>query len=78
MRNQSNIFPHRKNKDGSWDAICTTCFATIATSSHEGGLAQEEATHICSHLSQPEITYSHKTYLHPRWLIDSKLVNGEA
>jgi hypothetical protein len=77
MRKQSNIFPHRKNQDGSWDAICTTCFATAATSSHEAALAQEEATHICSHLTQPEIINTHKTYLHPRWLIDSRLDNGQ-
>jgi hypothetical protein len=71
MDKQSNIFPHRQNEDGSWDTICTMCFATVATRPHEAALAKEEAAHTCSHLRQPEIDPTHKGYLHPKWRIDS-------
>jgi hypothetical protein len=71
MRKQSNIFPHRKNQDGSWDTICTVCFCTVATRPHESALAQEEAAHICPHLARPEVVSAEsliqKVFLHPRW-----------
>ena len=85
MRKQSNIFPHRKNRDGSWDAICTLCFATVATRPHEAALAQEEAAHICFHLARPEVTPAPepnprtipKIYLHPRWRTEPEADNNE-
>jgi hypothetical protein len=40
-------FPHRKNLDGSYDAICTKCFQTIASVREESHLAAFEKAHVC-------------------------------
>ena len=40
--------PHRKNRDGSWDSICLTCFATIATTPLETDLAEPDRVHVCT------------------------------
>jgi hypothetical protein len=47
-------FPHRPNKDGSFDSICLTCFATITTRQTEYELLEPEGKHVCipSTLSQ--------------------------
>jgi hypothetical protein len=38
---------HRRNHDGSFDAICKTCFAIVARSSDEVALAGPERNHSC-------------------------------
>jgi hypothetical protein len=40
--------PHRRNRDGSWDSICLTCFATVATTPTELGLAEADRIHVCA------------------------------
>jgi hypothetical protein len=30
------FYPHRRNKDGSYDSICPTCFVTVAFGKSEG------------------------------------------
>ena len=40
-------FPHRRNKDGSFDSICTVCFATVASVEDEWELASYESKHNC-------------------------------
>jgi hypothetical protein len=47
-------YPHRQNKDGSFDSICLTCFATITTAQNEYELWEPEGKHVCipSALSQ--------------------------
>jgi hypothetical protein len=47
-------YPHRQNKDGSFDSICLTCFATIITTQTEYELWEPEGKHVCipSTLSQ--------------------------
>jgi hypothetical protein len=40
-------FPHRHNKDGSYDSICPTCFHTIATVKYEFELSAHELKHVC-------------------------------
>jgi hypothetical protein len=47
MTDTSTFYPHRRNQDGSFDSICTTCFATIAQSSVEANLAECEKAHLC-------------------------------
>jgi hypothetical protein len=39
--------PHRTNPDGTIDAICPRCFATIGTSMWESDLERLEAAHTC-------------------------------
>jgi hypothetical protein len=41
-------YAHRPNSDGSYDSICSACFATVATVRNEGELAQHEGTHVCN------------------------------
>lgn len=40
-------FPHRHNKDGSYDSICISCYATIASVRNEAELAKLEQDHVC-------------------------------
>ena len=40
-------FPHRHNKDGSFDSICDTCYVTVARVKAETDLMQFEARHVC-------------------------------
>ena len=41
-------FPHRHNPDGTYDSICTKCFATIGTRETEEELVEIEAEHKCN------------------------------
>jgi hypothetical protein len=38
-------FPHRRNRDGSYESICTLCFANVASSETEEELGEAEAKH---------------------------------
>jgi len=42
-----SAFPHRHNRNGSHDAICTVCLATVASAINEGELARHEVIHVC-------------------------------
>jgi hypothetical protein len=48
------FYPHRRNKDGSYDSICRTCFVTVAFGQSEAELMKLDAQHVCefSTLSQ--------------------------
>ena len=48
------FYPHSRNKDGSYDSICLTCFATIAFGKSEAELMGLDSNHVCefSRLSQ--------------------------
>ncbi len=47
MRNGIGFFPHRLNKDGSYDSICLKCLDTVARAETEAELVDHEITHIC-------------------------------
>ena len=40
-------FPHRHNKDGVIDSICSECLVTIASASIEQERTQYEDAHVC-------------------------------
>jgi hypothetical protein len=42
------FYPHRHNMNGTYDSICLTCFATVATTLTEPELAVYDRRHICS------------------------------
>jgi hypothetical protein len=42
-----DLFPHRLNRDGSFDSICKRCFQTIASGYSEAALAAAEKQHTC-------------------------------
>ena len=41
------FFPHRRNKDGSFDSICLKCLLTIANERNEADLAKHDRYHVC-------------------------------
>jgi hypothetical protein len=41
-------YPHKRNKDGSFNSICLVCFRTVASHMTEDELAQEEKKHVCA------------------------------
>ncbi len=43
----NSLYPHRLNKDGSFDSICPTCFMTVAAAKSEIELVEYDANHIC-------------------------------
>ena len=43
-------FPHRYNKDGTIDSICSECLLTVATVRVERELMQHEEVHVCNPL----------------------------
>jgi hypothetical protein len=45
------VYSRRHNRDGSFDSICRTCFATAAHAKDEAGLAKQERNHCC----EPEV-----------------------
>jgi len=48
MSTQTNPrFPHRHNKDGSHDAVCTACLVTVAKRWDESELLEFELSHVC-------------------------------
>jgi hypothetical protein len=54
--------PHRRNRDGSYDSICLTCFATIAAGKSEAELWRHDRMHVCvqATLSQREFDSSRR------------------
>jgi hypothetical protein len=42
------FYPHRNNKDGSFDSICLGCLLTIATAGTEADLVTFEDKHVCN------------------------------
>jgi hypothetical protein len=41
------FFPHRRNPDGTFNSICLTCFATIASYKTEEELKELDESHVC-------------------------------
>jgi hypothetical protein len=44
---QIPFFPHRLNRDGSYDSICLTCFATVANAKEAADLDVLDQGHVC-------------------------------
>ena len=44
---QIPFFPHRLNRDGSYDSICLTCFATVANTREVADLDVHDQSHVC-------------------------------
>ena len=42
------VFPHRQNRDGSFDSICLKCLLTIGNERIETELTRHERKHICN------------------------------
>ena len=40
-------YPHRFNGDGTIDAICPRCYATVVSARSEDDVSRAEAQHVC-------------------------------
>jgi hypothetical protein len=67
MANKPTLYSHRRNPDGSYDSMCPICFATVARSSVEAELTEQEASHVCDWASLAEREYFGRTEImrHP-------------
>ncbi len=63
------LYPHRRNRDGSFDSICLTCFMTVATAKTESELADADAKHICESALLAERGMFRAPYLTAAWLL---------
>jgi|HubBroStandDraft_3_1064219.scaffolds.fasta_scaffold559522_2 hypothetical protein len=43
----ATVYPHRQNRDLSYDSICPICFATVSSQKIEAELAEYERHHVC-------------------------------
>ncbi len=60
MTNTLNTrYPHRRNGDGSFDSICTACFATIGRAKDESRLAEQERNHSCRRSPLSDWDFNH-------------------
>ena len=41
------FYPHRQNRDGSFDSICLRCFATVANARNVEELHSYDKEHVC-------------------------------
>jgi hypothetical protein len=48
----NTVYPHLHNRDGSFDSVFRTCFATAAHAKDEAGLAEQERNHCCEPLAR--------------------------
>jgi hypothetical protein len=54
-------FPHRKNADLTFDAICPKCIQTIFNQKPESDLKEGEVAHSCPRISNREISISYSS-----------------
>ncbi len=47
-----DLFAHRRNRDASFDSICTTCYQTVASADSESELIHVEERHACDQNSE--------------------------
>ena len=69
-------FRHRRNRNGTWDSICTKCYLTVETAMLEEDLVGAERSHDCAELLafkathrglQPIRNFMHKRNRHGKW-----------
>jgi hypothetical protein len=44
---REQFFPHRRNRNGSYDSICLTCFATVGSARTQEELVEIDRAHVC-------------------------------
>jgi hypothetical protein len=48
---ETSFFPHRLNRDGSYDSLCLKCFMTIANKKTSAELDEHDRNHVCDESS---------------------------
>ena len=69
----SRIYPHRRNKDGSYDSICLTCFLTVSHAKTEAELAKQDMAHVCHVTLLSKRADSKQKQLAPHGLVTSAI-----
>jgi len=54
------FYPHRRNRDGSFDSICLNCFATLATARTEPELSEHDRRHVCEYSTLSQRNFDRK------------------
>ena len=54
------FYPHRRNRDGSFDSICLNCFATLATARTEAELLAHDRMHVCKYSTLSQRAFDRK------------------
>jgi hypothetical protein len=49
----NTFYPHRRNRDGTFDSICPQCFRTIANTETEAELLAYDRVHVCEYWGVP-------------------------
>jgi hypothetical protein len=45
----NTFYPHRHNRDGTFDSICLKCFLTVAHTETEAELLAYDRVHVCQY-----------------------------
>jgi hypothetical protein len=51
------FYPHRRNKDGSYDSICLNCLLTVASGKSEAELIKLDTQHVCAFSTLSQRTF---------------------
>ena len=54
------FYPHRRNRDGSFDSICLNCFVTVATATTEAELSKYDTRHVCEYSTLSQRTFNRR------------------
>jgi hypothetical protein len=54
------FYPHRRNRDGSFDSICFTCFATVVYAKSEAELVEYDRNHVCLPSTVSQLAFNRK------------------
>jgi hypothetical protein len=49
----TTFYPHRLNRDGTFDSICPRCFLTVAHTQTEAELFAYDRVHVCKYWVVP-------------------------
>lgn len=49
------FFPHRRNRDGTFNSICLICLATVASDKTVEELRELDKQHVCGEIRKPKI-----------------------
>jgi hypothetical protein len=56
----TTFYPHRINRDGTFDSICLTCFLTVAHAQTEAELLAYDREHVCEYWTVSQLTLNRR------------------
>jgi hypothetical protein len=52
----NTFYPHRRNRNGTFDSICLKCFLTVAHTKTEPELLAYDRLHVCNYWAVSRLT----------------------